>query len=64
MRTGLLKMMTNITFSDGFESYHVSNTVEYISPCDVDSSGKYENSKWEHLAPMNIRSHSIFLTYP
>ena len=55
------------TILGGFESYHVSNTVEYLAPCDVQSNydnyGNDEHSKWKHLAPMNIRRYSIFKTY-
>jgi len=50
----------------GFESYHVSNTVEYLAPCDVQSNddnyGNYEHSKWKHLAPMNIRRYDFSLS--
>jgi len=49
-----------IVVAGGFETYHVCNTVEYISACETDS-GYYEY-RWQTMAPMNIRRYNFALT--
>jgi len=47
-----------IVVAGGFESYHVTNTVEYMLACDIEDP----NSVWLQLNPMNIRRYNFGLT--
>lgn len=46
-----------IVVAGGFESYHVTNTVEYMLACDIEDP----SSVWQQLNPMNIRRYNFGL---